>query len=70
MFYRLHGTYPNIELMRRIDDTGFLPLMLKKLNYKISYDKELINEYEKIIPTGIATSMNTHQTTAYIPIST
>ncbi len=70
MFYRLHGTYPNIELMRRIDDTGFLPLMLKKLNYKISYDQELINEYEKIIPENISTSMNAHTTTAYIPIST
>ncbi|MFA6255608.1 MAG: MiaB/RimO family radical SAM methylthiotransferase [Candidatus Absconditabacterales bacterium] len=70
MFYRLHGTYPNIELMRRIDDTGFLPLIVEKLGYKISYDQELINEYEKIIPAGISTSMNTHQTTAYIPIST
>ena len=56
--------------MRRIDDTGFLPLILEKLKYKISYDKELINEYEKIIPENIHTSMNAHGTTAYIPIST
>lgn len=60
----------NIELMRRIDDTGFLPLILEKLEYKISYDKEVINEYEKIIPENIHTSMNDHGTTAYIPIST
>jgi hypothetical protein len=43
-------TYPNLELMRRIDDTGFLPLILKKLGYKITYDQEIINEYEKIVP--------------------
>ncbi|MEI6672594.1 MAG: hypothetical protein WCL02_04570 [bacterium] len=55
--------------MRRIDDTGFLPLMLKRLGYEFSYDKEIINEYEKIIPEDINTSMNTHKKTAYIPIS-
>lgn len=70
IFYRLHGTYPNIELMRRIDDTGFLPLMLERLGYKFSYDKEITNEYEKIIPEHMNTSMNTHLRTAYIPIST
>lgn len=69
IFYRLHETYANIELMRRIDDTGFLPLMLKRLWYQFSYDKEIINEYEKIIPEDMNTSMNTHNKTAYIPIS-
>ncbi|MEI7558589.1 MAG: hypothetical protein WCJ45_07495 [bacterium] len=56
--------------MRRIDDTGFLPLMLERLGYKFSYDKEITNEYEKIIPEHMNTSMNTHLRTAYIPIST
>jgi hypothetical protein len=56
--------------MRRIDDTGFLPLMLRKLGYDISYDQALINEYEKIVPVDISTSMNTHKKTAYIPIAT
>ncbi len=70
VFHNLTKKRKNIELMRRIDDTGFLPLILKKICYKISYDQELVNEYEKIIPTWIATSMNLHQTTAYIPIST
>lgn len=70
VFYSLTQKRKNIELMRRIDDTGFLPLMLKKLWYKISYDQELINEYEKIIPENIGTSMNDHKKTAYIPIST
>ncbi len=70
LFHKLTQKRKNIELMRRIDDTGLLPLMLKKLWYKIKYDKELVNEYEKIIPTWMPTSMNTHKTTAYIPIST
>lgn len=56
--------------MRRIDDTGLLPLILKKLGYTFSYDQEMINEYEKIIPENISTSMNSHQKTVYIPIST
>lgn len=70
VFHNLTQKRKNIELMRRIDDTGFLPLMLKKLWYDISYDQELINEYEKILPEHVNTSMNVHQTTAYIPIST
>ncbi len=70
LFHKLTQKRKNIELMRRIDDTGFLPLILKKLGYKVTYDKALINEYEKIMPAWMSTSMNTHQTTAYIPIST
>ncbi len=70
LFHKLTQKRKNIELMRRIDDTGFLPLILKKLGYKIQYDKELINEYEKILPDWFPTSMNTHTTTAYVPIST
>jgi len=70
IFHNLIQKRKNIELMWRIDDTGFLPLMLKKLWYDISYDQEMINEYEKILPENISTSMNTHTTTAYIPIST
>lgn len=70
MFHNLTQKWKNIELMRRIDDTGFLPLILKKLGYTINYEQELINEYEKILPENISTSMNAHTTTAYIPIST
>lgn len=70
IFHNLTQKRKNIELMRRIDDTGFLPLLLEKLWYNISYDQIILNEYEKIIPTGINTSMNAHNKTAYIPIST
>lgn len=70
IFHNLRKKRKNIELFYRIDDTWFLPLILKKLWYKIKYDKELINEYEKIIPEWFNTSMNKHNKTAYIPIST
>lgn len=70
IFHNLTQKRKNIELMRRIDDTWFLPLILKKIGYNISYDQTLIHEYEKIIPKNISTSMNTHQKTAYIPIAT
>jgi len=82
IFHNLTQKRKNIELFRRIDDTWFLPLILKKFWYEISYDKEILNEYEKILPiiwnhqnksSGIIpinTSMNAHTRTAYIPIST
>lgn len=70
LFHNLTRKRKNIELFFRIDDVGFLPLILPKLWYKIKYDSEIINEYEKIIPKWINTSMNHHQSTAYIPIST
>ena len=70
LFFNLKETYPNLELCFRIDDTWFLPLMLEKIWYKnLSYDIELLNEYEKIIPEENANMAN-HQTTAYVPIST
>ena len=51
LFFNLKQTYPNLELCFRIDDTGFLPLMLEKIWYEwLHYDIELLNEYEKIIP--------------------
>ena len=43
--------------------------MLKRLGYEISYDQELTNEYSTIIPEDINSSMNEHNKTAYIPIS-
>ncbi len=70
LFYKLTQKRPNIELFFRIDDTWFLPLILKKIWYKITYDREITNEYLKIIPDECNTSMNNHNKTAYIPIST
>ncbi|MCK9466921.1 MAG: MiaB/RimO family radical SAM methylthiotransferase [Candidatus Absconditabacterales bacterium] len=70
-FFNLKETFENIELFRRIDDTGFLPKILEKIGYKIKYNSDLLNEYEKIIPENQNTSMNIrHKKTAYVPIST
>lgn len=68
LFHTLSQKWPNIELFFRIDDTGFLPLMLQKLGYQVQYDKELTNEYSTIIPE-VNSSMHKHDKTAYIPIS-
>ncbi len=70
-FFNIKKTFDNLELFWRIDDTWFLPKILEKIWYKISYDKDLLNEYEKIIPENENTSMiKNHKKTAYIPIST
>lgn len=70
IFHNIRQKQKNLELMRRIDDTGFLPLMLQKLWYEIRCDEELINEYEKIFPITNTSMNTTHDKTAYIPIST
>jgi tRNA-2-methylthio-N6-dimethylallyladenosine synthase len=59
-----------LELFFRIDDTGYLPLILQKIGYELSnFDTEMVNEYEKIIPNENP-SMNAHHRSAYLPIST
>lgn len=69
LFHSLSQKWENIELFFRVDDTGFLPLILQKLGYEIHYDQALTNEYSTIIPVGLNSSMNAHSNTAYIPIS-
>lgn len=70
MFHRIHASWPNVELFFRIDDTGFLPLMLQRLWYTVSYDGELTNEYTSIIPSGGTTLLSSQKKTAFVPIST
>jgi tRNA-2-methylthio-N6-dimethylallyladenosine synthase len=69
LFHSLSQKRKNIELFFRIDDTWFLPLILERLWYHIKYDRELTNEYSTIIPEWINSSMNNHNKTAYVPIS-
>ena len=70
MFHNIHKSWKNVELFFRIDDTGFLPLMMKRLWYEVTYDGELTNEYTSIVPTG-GTTLHASQTkTAFVPIST
>lgn len=71
MFNNIHQSRPNVELFFRIDDTGFLPLMMKRLGYRVQYDAELTNEYSSIIPS-VASNMHgaSQNKTAFVPIST
>jgi hypothetical protein len=50
MFYKFTKKCPQIELFWRIDDTGFLPLILQKIGYNVTYEEGLMNEYNNIIP--------------------
>lgn len=52
MFHRINKSWENVELFFRIDDTGFLPLMMKRIWYEVTYDGDLTNEYNSIIPSG------------------
>lgn len=70
LFFKLNKQFPNIELFFRIDDTGFLPLMMNRLGYNVSYDSELTNEYTSIIPHDTNQLINENTKTAYVPIST
>jgi len=62
LFHRLQEKHKNLELILRIDDIWFLPLILPKLWYKIS-SEQIRNEYSQIVPEF-------HPATAYVPIST
>ncbi len=70
MFHNIHKSRRNVELFFRIDDTGFLPLMMKRLGYEIMYDAELTNEYTSIVPSGGTTLLASQTKTAFVPIST
>lgn len=70
MFVRMQTNFPHVELFFRIDDTWFLPLMLKRLGYSIKADPELTNEYSSIIPEGSNQLFKENTKTAYVPIST
>ena len=69
MFEKLTQKRKNIELFFRIDDTGFLPLMMKNLWYDVAPDAEVTNEYTRIIPKWANQSMDENAKTVHVPIS-
>lgn len=69
LFVNMQKEHPHVELFFRIDDTGFLPLMMKKLGYTVQYDQEITNEYTSIIPHSTNQLFKENTKTAYIPIS-
>lgn len=69
-FFNLKKTFDNIELFRRIDDTCYLPEILKRIWYNINYDKTAYSNYCQIVPETNTSMNSTHKKTAYVPIST
>lgn len=69
LFRKMQDTFPNVELFFRIDDTGFLPIMMQQLGYTVHPDAEVTNEYSTIIPHDANMLMKSSTKTAYIPIS-
>lgn len=70
LFRQMQTAFPNVELFFRINDTGFLPLMMKQLWYEVTYESELTNEYLGIIPQNANMLFKEKTKTAYLPIST
>lgn len=70
MFYNINKSFPNVELFFRIDDTGLLPIIMKKLWYNIKSNIEIVNEYTGIIPHSTNQLFKENTKTAYVPIST
>lgn len=70
LYKKLVTSFPNIELLFRIDDVGMLPRMLQWLGYTIAPDVDVFNEYTGILPQGTNQLMLENSKTAYVPIST
>ncbi len=64
--------FNNVELLFRIDDIGFMPLILEKIwyNVKSDYSQELLDEYTSLMPSDSNQLLNTNSPTAYVPIQT
>lgn len=69
LFHKLQQKRDNVELFFRIDDTGFLPVIMSKLGYDVSSDVEVINEYMRIIPKATNQLLDEKAKTAHVPIS-
>jgi tRNA-2-methylthio-N6-dimethylallyladenosine synthase len=70
LFRQMQAAFPNVELFFRINDTWFLPLIMKRLGYAVTYESELTNEYLGIIPQNANMLFKEKTKTAYLPIST
>jgi tRNA A37 methylthiotransferase MiaB len=71
LFFNLHKSFPNLELMMRIDDIGFIPRIARHLGYDVEDgDIELTNEYNDIIPHTNNHLSSASAKTAFVPVST
>lgn len=71
MFFNFQKTFPNLELIMRIDDIGFIPRIASRLGYEVQeWDIELTNEYNDIIPHTWNQLSDANAKTAFVPVST
>ncbi|MBS8121741.1 MiaB/RimO family radical SAM methylthiotransferase [Candidatus Vampirococcus lugosii] len=72
LYKKIKSTFNNLELIFRIDDLGYIPVILKKLGYSIDENniKDITNEYTGIIPNGANQLLDYNSKVAYIPIQT
>ena len=47
---KLKSKFDNVELLFRIDDLPYLPLMLQRLGYDVTYSGEIVDEYTSLLP--------------------
>ena len=67
---KLKSKFSNVELLFRIDDLPYLPLMLQKLGYNVSYSLEVVDEYTSLLPWDSNQLLDSRLPVAYIPIQT
>lgn len=70
LWQTMRTSFPNTELFFRINDLGFLPVVMRKLWYTVNPDIDVINEYTGIIPHDANMLFAENTQTAYVPIST
>jgi len=67
---KLKSKFDNVELLFRIDDLPYLPLMLQRLGYDVTYSGEIVDEYTSLLPWDANQLLDTRLPVAYIPIQT
>ncbi len=68
---KLKRKFDNIDLLFRIDDIGYLPLILEKIGYNVwNYSVEMVDEYTSLLPSDANQLLENNLPTAYVPIQT
>lgn len=68
LFKKLHNTFPNLELMFRIDDIAMLPYILENIGYSLGKKVEILENYLSIVPKSTNALFVQGGKTAYVPI--
>lgn len=68
LFKKLHKTFPNLELMFRIDDVAMLPYILDNIGYWLWKKVEIFENYLSITPRSTNALFLSWAKTSYVPI--